>query len=126
MSDDFRALLRRYRDRRRWSQERCALECEMDHSLVSRLESGQRTPTRDSLAKLCAGLGLLPAETDALLLAAGYRPHCPESVIADEPAVADLYRLLKDERLAAGARASLRQALTALASTVDDLRVSRW
>ncbi len=56
MTDDFRALLRRYRDRRRWSQERLADESEMDHSLVSRLETGGREPTRGSIAKLCAGL----------------------------------------------------------------------
>jgi transcriptional regulator with XRE-family HTH domain len=74
MGDDFRDLLRRFRDHKRWSQERCALECEMDHSLVSRLESGQRTPTRDSLAKLSAGLGLGREDADRLWLAAGFVP----------------------------------------------------
>ena len=49
MGDDFRSLLRRYRDRKRWSQERCADECEMDHSLVSRLESGLSTGDADDL-----------------------------------------------------------------------------
>lgn len=70
----FRALLRRHRDARRWSQERLASECEMDHSLMSRLESGDRAPTRESLAKLCAGLGLAGAEAEGLWLAAGLLP----------------------------------------------------
>ena len=74
MSDDFRALVRRYRERRRWSQERLAAEAEMDHSLVSRLESGQRQPTREALAKLCAGLGLDRGDADRLWLAAGFVP----------------------------------------------------
>lgn len=81
MGDDFRTLLRRYRDRRRWSQERLASESEMDHSLVSPLESGQREPTRQSIAKFCAGLGLSQEEADRLWLAAGFVP----ADLADEP-----------------------------------------
>jgi transcriptional regulator with XRE-family HTH domain len=46
----------------------------MNHSLVSRLEGGQRTPTRDSLAKLCAGLGLGREDADRLGLASGFPP----------------------------------------------------
>ena len=74
MADDFRTLLRRHRDRRRWSQLRCAVECEMDHSLVSRLERGQRAPTRETLAKLYAGLGISTGDADDLWLAAGFLP----------------------------------------------------
>src|SRR5690349_13052081 len=71
MTDDFRILLRLYRDRRRWSQVRCAEQCEMDHSLVSRLETGERLPTAASIAKLCAGLGLSPEDADRLWISAG-------------------------------------------------------
>lgn len=70
----FANLLRAHRLRKRWSQECLAFECAMDHSLASRLESDKRNPTRDSLAKLCAGLGLTPAQADELYLAAGFVP----------------------------------------------------
>jgi transcriptional regulator with XRE-family HTH domain len=70
----FRALIKAHRDARRWSQERLAAEAEMDHSLVSRIESGQRNPTREALGKLATGLRLDRERTEALLLAAGYLP----------------------------------------------------
>lgn len=59
-SEEFRGLLKRHREARRWSQERLAAEADMDHSLVSRLESGQRCPTRDAIGKLAAVLMPLP------------------------------------------------------------------
>lgn len=68
----FRALLRRYRDRRRWSQLTAALEADTDHSLWSRLESGQRSPTTDALGKVCRALALSAAERDELYAAAGF------------------------------------------------------
>ena len=74
MGENFRTLLKRHRLARRWSQERLANECNMDHSLVSRIESGQRDPTRESLSKLCAGLGLPPNDADQLWLSAGLVP----------------------------------------------------
>lgn len=72
--DDFRALGRRYRERKRWSQERLTAEAAMDHSLVSRLESGQRQPTREAITKLCAGLTLDGGDADRLWLTAGFVP----------------------------------------------------
>lgn len=71
---EFRALLKAHRDARRWSQERLAAEAEMDHSLVSRIESGQRNPTREALGKLARGLELDRERTEALFLAAGLLP----------------------------------------------------
>ncbi len=74
MSDLFRASLKTYRNRRRWSQEHLAFEAEMDHSLVSRLESGQRKPTRDAIAKLVPVLQLTAREATILYLSAGLTP----------------------------------------------------
>lgn len=109
MSDDFRTLLRRYRDRRHWSQERLAGECEMDHSLVSRLESGQREPTPASLAKLCAGLELARDDADRLWLSAGL---LPPDLCADE-----LHRALA---LVRAARPGEIAAATALVNAARD------
>lgn len=91
----FAALLIRHRDARRWSQDRLAEEAALDHSLVSRLESGQRNPTREAVGKLASGLGLTDGEWDELQMVAGFLPHRPEATIADEPAVLDLYQLVK-------------------------------
>lgn len=71
---DFRALLKAHRDARRWSQERLALEAAVDHSLLSRLESGGRNPTREAVGKLATGLGLDRERAEHLLLSAGFLP----------------------------------------------------
>jgi transcriptional regulator with XRE-family HTH domain len=70
----FRASMVRHRQARRWSQETLAAVAGLHHSLVSRLESGARNPTRDSLAKLCAALDLDGAARDELHIQAGYTP----------------------------------------------------
>lgn len=72
--DSFRATLRRHREALRWSQERLAYAAQMDHSLVSRIESGQRNPTRDAIAKLCTALELPESACDRLYLLAGFTP----------------------------------------------------
>jgi transcriptional regulator with XRE-family HTH domain len=107
----FREALRRFRDRRRWSQERCAFECDMDHSLVSRLESGGRTPTRAAIGKLATGLRLTPAERDELLCAAQFRPDDPAALLADEAVVARLYQVLRHGGMAGGIADALRGAV---------------
>ncbi|HET8631636.1 MAG TPA: helix-turn-helix transcriptional regulator [Thermomicrobiales bacterium] len=70
----FPTRLRGYRTARRWSQERLAEAADLDHGLISRLEAGKRQPTRRAVAHLAAGLGLDPAERDALFVAAGFLP----------------------------------------------------
>jgi transcriptional regulator with XRE-family HTH domain len=113
-SEEFRGLLKRHREARRWSQERLAAEAEMDHSLVSRLESGQRSPTRDAIGKLARGLELAPEQKDRLLIAAGFFPDQPENALSDEPAVTRIYRILRDEKTPQPVRDNLRQLLNNL------------
>lgn len=99
----WRLLLRRHRDARRWSQERCAAECAMDHSLVSRLESGQRAPTRETIGKLAAGLALSREDAERLHLEAGYLPPTV--------AAADLARALALVRAASPGEVEAARAL---------------
>lgn len=113
-TEEFRGLLKRAREARRWSQERLAGEAEMDHSLVSRLESGQRSPTRDAIGKLARGLDLSPEQKDRLLIAAGFFPERAEHALADEPMVGKLYSLLRDEETPEPVRDNLRRVLTSL------------
>ena len=113
-TEEFRALLKRHREARRWSQERLASESEMDHSLVSRLESGQRSPTREAIAKLARGLDLPTEQKDRLLIAAGFFPEQPENALADEPAVTRIYRILRDEQTPQPVRDNIRALLNSL------------
>lgn len=71
---EFRALLRTYRDAHRWSQERLAAEADIDHSLISRLEKGDRAPTPYSIGKLCQAFDLDGYRTDEFWLAGGLTP----------------------------------------------------
>jgi transcriptional regulator with XRE-family HTH domain len=113
-TEEFRALLKRHREARRWSQERLASESEMDHSLVSRLESGQRSPTREAIGKLARGLDLPAEQKDRLLIAAGFFPEQPENALADEPAVTRIYRILRDEQTPQPVRDNIRALLNSL------------
>ena len=112
--EEFRRLLKQHREARRWSQERLAHEAEMDHSLVSRLESGQRSPTREAVTKLARGLELAAEQKDQLLIAAGYFPERVENVLIEEPTVRALYTFLRDEETPQPLRDNLRQVLSGL------------
>ena len=74
----------------------------MDHSLVSRIESGQRHPTREAVAKLCAGLALDRGDADALWLAAGFVP--PDLDAGELRAALALVRDASGEEVAAARR----------------------
>ena len=66
--------IRAYRLARGWSQERLAAECEIDHSLMSRVETGARTATPATVAALIVGLELADDEGARLYLLAGLAP----------------------------------------------------
>lgn len=111
---EFRRRLKSLREERRWSQERLADQAGMDHSLVSRLEGGQRAPTRDAVEKLARGLNLPDEEKDRLLIAAGYFPDHAESVLFEEPAVRSLYKVLRDVDTPEPVRDNIRQVISGL------------
>lgn len=111
-------LLRHYRKRLGVSQEGAAELADLDHSLVSRLESGRRTLTPFSLDAIARGWHLTPDERDKLALAAGLAPIHPLALLADEPAVAALYRYLIDEDVPADERRRLRQVVALLVAMV--------
>lgn len=77
MNDAFAVLLARYRTRRRLSQAALGRAAGLDHSLISRYESGERTPERATTLALADALALTDGERDLLLLAAGYAPCHP-------------------------------------------------
>lgn len=107
----FSELLKLYRDSSRVSQSRLAEIAGFDHSYVSRLESGNRTPTREAVAKLAAALDLEPEQRDNLLAAAGYMPQRVESLLAGEPVLSQVLQLLQRHDIPEAVRGNVRQML---------------
>jgi transcriptional regulator with XRE-family HTH domain len=95
-----------------------AQEASFDHSYVSRLESGARTPTRDAVDRLGEALRLEQIERDSLLAAAGFLPRDVSSLLASEPVIGEVLDLLQDESLPLEARENFRQVLKLLAQNV--------
>ena len=73
--EDLASCLMRFRLRAGYSQNGLAKRVGINASYINRLESGERgRPTESVVLALARGLGLMPADTDTLLLAAGYAP----------------------------------------------------
>ncbi|HUZ00398.1 MAG TPA: helix-turn-helix transcriptional regulator [Thermomicrobiaceae bacterium] len=117
---DFAQLLKQYRESGRVSQSRLAEIAGFDHSYVSRLESGNRTPTREAVTKLAEALGLGPGQRDSLLAAAGYMPQRVESLLADEPVLTEVLRLLQSRDVPEAVRRDVREMLQLV------VRQARW
>lgn len=101
----FAELLRWYRERTGVSQARLARLVGVDHSYVSRLERGERRPSRDLVVRIADALSLPAADASALLSSAGFSP----SVL--DPEVEALVLLLSDRMVPEEVRSGLRQAI---------------
>lgn len=75
-------LLREWRGARRMSQLALALEADLSARHLGFIETGRSQPSRDTVARLADALDVPLRERNALLLAAGYAPHHPESPLA--------------------------------------------
>lgn len=104
----FGQLLARIRHTRRLSQSRLANAARIDHSTVSRLEGGQRVPSRAMVLALCDALQATQEERGLLLGAAGY----VGGVACADPLVAELDAMLRDETVCAECRQDIRESVT--------------
>jgi transcriptional regulator with XRE-family HTH domain len=77
------ALLRDWRQLRRFSQLDLALEAEISQKHLSFIESGRSRPSREMVLLLAEHLGVPLRERNALLLAAGYAPIYQERALQD-------------------------------------------
>jgi transcriptional regulator with XRE-family HTH domain len=111
----FGVALKRYREVRRVSQSKLAQRAGFDHSYVSRLESGARTPTRDAVEQLAQALDLEQVGRDELLAAAGFLPGEIASLLSDEPEITEVLGLLQNHQVPEAYRDSMRQVLRLLA-----------
>ncbi len=113
--DGFGKVLKRFREVRRVSQSKLAERAGFDHSYVSRLESGARTPTRDAVEQLSRALELDRVQQDELLAAAGFLPREVSSLLAGEPEITEVLGLLQNDEVPEAYRDSMRQVLRLLA-----------
>lgn len=112
----FGITLKRFREARRLSQSKLAKRAGFNHSYVSRLESGARTPTQEAVENLANALRLEGSESDELLVSAGFLPKDPFYLLAGEPEIAELLAALKDPRLPDPIKAKLRASAAYVAS----------
>lgn len=111
----FGTVLKRYREGRRVSQSKLAARAGFDHSYVSRLESGARTPTREAVQQLARALELDRVRQDELLAAAGFLPSEISSLLSGEPEITEVLGLLQNQQVPEAYRNSMRQVLRSLA-----------
>lgn len=111
----FAATLKAMREQARVSQSKLAERAGFDHSYVSRLESGTRTPTREAVGQLALALGAHPSGQDELLAAAGFLPREVTSLLSEEPELSQVLDVLRNERVPDEVRSLIRQHLRLLA-----------
>lgn len=113
--EQFGSTLKRFREVRRVSQSRLAERAGFDHSYVSRLESGARTPTRDAVQQLADALELDRLQQDELLASAGFLPQEVSSLLSSEPEITDVLALLQNTSMPDEYRQTMRQVLRVIA-----------
>ena len=94
MTQAIGALLRDWRAARRLSQLDLALEVGVSARHLSCVETGKARPSRDMVARLADAFDMPLRERNALLLAAGFAPHYPESSLA-MPSLAPVRRAIE-------------------------------
>lgn len=111
----FGSTLKAFREARRVSQSKLAERAGFDHSYVSRLESGARTPTRDAVQQLSSALELERVQQDELLASAGFLPREVSSLLSSEPEITEVLGLLQNNHVPEAYRDSMRQVLRLIA-----------
>ncbi|WP_406375107.1 helix-turn-helix transcriptional regulator [Streptomyces sp. NBC_00647] len=79
----FGPLLRGWREQRRVSQLELALRAGSSARHISFVETGRSRPSEEMVLRLAEHLDVPVRERNALLLAAGYAPHYPETPLDD-------------------------------------------
>ena len=87
--EPFRRAFVRYRRAKRMSQNELSERSLIDSTFISRIENGNRWPSRDSIVRLSRAMGLSTREEDDLLTLAGFAPSDLRSVVS-EPLLIDL------------------------------------
>jgi len=89
----FAFLVRLFRCRQDWSQTQLAERMGVNNSYISRIEKGERIPSRKMLIRLSETLDLGNDDEDLLLASAGHDP-AGDTLLANEPVVVQLLGVL--------------------------------
>ncbi len=125
----FGQTLTRLRTAQRLSQNQLAQRAGLNHSYISRLESGGRgDPSRVVVEQFVGALGLDAAGRDAddLRMAAGFLPMDPTHLLMGEPALFKLATLLENARLPEASRITLRRILGLLVEEYDRIATESY
>lgn len=121
----FGGELKRLRELRGLTRRAIAQSADLDPSTMTRLENGERGPSRDVVARIADALGASLIEEHALLVAAGFLTE-EAAELLDEPEIGRLATLLARDDLAVEHRALLmrhvRLALDLAAALGYELR----
>lgn len=74
----FGAMLATYRERRELSQSRLAARCNLNHSVISRFEMGERNPKRSTLRVIADALNITGVDRMLLFASAGQLEVVPD------------------------------------------------
>jgi transcriptional regulator with XRE-family HTH domain len=102
-TEQWALALVRHRTARRLSQSALSRAIGVDHSYVSRLESGRRQPSRDTVNALAHAFGFGERERNEFLALAGFSdvPMAPElfelSLLMEQPLPQWVRRLIVDD-----------------------------
>ncbi len=112
----FGTTLRELREQTALSQSALGRRAQVHASIVSRLESGDRTPSSPGLVEaLARGLRLSPDDTDRLLAAAGFVPSVITRLGPGDPTLLLVAQVLTDSRVSDDERQRLRAVIEAAA-----------
>ena len=117
----FPETMKYYRAAYRVSQQAAAEGSQYDKSFISRLESGERKPSRDVILRLAEGIGLSADDTDKLLLSASFAPVQVKSLLR-HPELAQVDDLMSAATPDARERASktIQDVIAVLSMNVKD------
>jgi transcriptional regulator with XRE-family HTH domain len=108
----FASTLKTFRQRACISQAKLGRICDFDHSYISRLESGNRYPSREAVERIAAAMNLGEDDHALLLHAAGFVSDDERSPMS--PLAVEVHSLLSDERTPLQYRMMVAQVVSAL------------
>lgn len=117
----FGRTLAMFRVRRGISQSALAEACELDHSYISRLESGKRDPTRGTVNRIALELNLTEIEADALLGSAGFASDDRVRFV-EESELTDILSILLDPEVGDPVKESIRRMCREIVRIADETR----
>lgn len=115
----FGTTLQHLRKQEGLSQAELSRRARLDPSYLSRLEAGDRTPSRDAVRTIAHALRLTRNDRSDLYAAAGFLPDSLADVLRHEPALASALTVLEREDVPETAKEIVRQQIAGTVAMVE-------